>query len=306
MNPDSSYLALNWTQDDPENKIGLFKAGRFTTVNTGLVSVLAIVIAGLFFALQFFALKPLLVKAAWMEVFVAPLTRSQNLPVIVPIVYLFFWCLTYLFIKSRKITFQERALGLQTVPQQVDFFLYEATAQAVLRRLYESVDSPAHFILLNRINRALSSLQNIGGVSNVSSILDSQSDNDENQTESSYSRIHGFMWAIPVLGFIGTVLGLSKAIGNFGATLADSEDLNKIRASLTDVTGGLSTAFETTLIALVAALFIQFYLTRVQSRENKFLDDCNDYCHQHVISKLRFVSTQQAAYPPADNNPPQG
>ena len=69
---------------------------------------------------------------------------------------------------------------------------------------------------------------------------------------SSYILLNGLVWATPVLGFIGTVLGLSAAIGEFTQTLGvDSTDLAAIKLSLTGVTGGLATAFETTLVALV-------------------------------------------------------
>jgi len=306
MSDNNTYIALNWTKDDPENKIGLFRAGRFTTVSIGLASASAIVLAGLFFALGFLALKPLAAKVAWLGVVVDPIVRTQNLVVVIPIVYLFFWCISSLFIKGRKIKFQERALDLAAVPQQVDFFLHEATAQAVLQRLYQLVDSPRHFILLNRIDRALANLRNVGGVSDVSSILSSQSDNDENQVNSSYGRIQGFVWGIPVLGFIGTVIGLSKAIGKFADTVKGSGDLDKIKDSLTDVTAGLSTAFETTLIALVAALIIQLYLNRIQAQENKFLDDCNDYCHAQVIAKLRLVPQQDQPIAPQQQPGAQG
>ena len=106
---------------------------------------------------------------------------------------------------------------------------------------------------VNRVERALSNLRNVGGVSDVSSILKSQSENDEALIHSSYLKIQGFVWAIPVLGFIGTVMGLSKAIGNFAGTLqADTANIEAIKSNLTNVTGGLSVAFETTLIALVA------------------------------------------------------
>ena len=33
---------------------------------------------------------------------------------------------------------------------------------------------------------------------------------------------------------------------------------------------------------------IQLYLNHMQSKESEFLDDCNEYCHVHVISKLRL------------------
>ena len=97
------------------------------------------------------------------------------------------------------------------------------------------------------------------------------------------------VWAIPVLGFIGTVQGLSSAISTFTKTLASSGDLAAIKANLQGVTGGLATAFETTLVALVMALILQLFLNALQKRETDFLDECNDYCHQHVISKLRLT-----------------
>ena len=45
--------------------------------------------------------------------------------------------------------------------------------------------------------------------------LDGEAENDENQVSSSYTLLNGLVWAIPVLGFIGTVQGLSQAIGKF-------------------------------------------------------------------------------------------
>ena len=99
----------------------------------------------------------------------------------------------------------------------------------------------------------------------------------------------GFVWAIPVLGFIGTVLGLSVAIGSFSTTLKADGNMEAIRESLEGVTQGLATAFETTLVALVCALILQLLITYLQGRESEFLDDCNDYCHANVVAKLRLM-----------------
>jgi hypothetical protein len=103
------------------------------------------------------------------------------------------------------------------------------------------------------------------------------------------------VWAIPVLGFIGTVLGLSLAIGRFTQTLQAGGDLTLIRASLQGVTGGLATAFESTLVALTFTLILQLVITFQQKREMAFLDECNDYCHSHIVSKLRLTDRQQSA-----------
>jgi biopolymer transport protein ExbB/TolQ len=163
------------------------------------------------------------------------------------------------------------------------------TSEEVLRRIRESVDAPEKFILLNRIERALSNLRNLGNVGDVSTILKHQSENDEEHAAASYSLVNGFIWAIPVIGFIGTVLGLSQSMAAFGGTLRSASEISALKGSLTEVTGGLATAFETTLVALVAALVLQLALTILQNRENTFLDACNDYCHAHIASRLRLI-----------------
>jgi hypothetical protein len=112
---------------------------------------------------------------------------------------------------------------------------------------------------------------------------------------SSYTVLNGLVWAIPVLGFIGTVLGLSLAIGRFTMTIQAGGDLVLIRESLQGVTGGLATAFETTLIALTFTLILQLGITFQQKREMNFLDECNDYCHSHIVSKLRLADRRELA-----------
>jgi len=214
---------------------------------------------------------------------------ANNLVATVPATLFFFWWVVILALKIPKLRLQRRALELAAVPQHHDFVLNEATAKTVLERMRSLVDDTRHFILLNRIDRALSNLHNIGGVSDVSTILKSQADNDENQIAASYALINAMVWAIPVLGFVGTVLGLSMAMGKFDAT----GDTSHIQHSLPLVIAGLSTAFETTLVGLGFALLLHLFSDFIQQQETDFLDECNDYCHAHVVSKLRVRAKEE-------------
>jgi len=277
-------MIMAWTQQDIENRIG-FKGGHFTNANHSCAFLGAILLSGLVYLLAVFVLKSIPVTSPVAEIFLRP----GNQLTVIPATLLFTWGFAVLLIKNLKLKYQQKALNLEAVPNQPDFVLTEATAHSVLARIHALVDHPKHFILLNRIDRALSNLKNIGQVNDVSSILRAQAENDEDQVASSYALVNGFVWAIPVLGFIGTVQGLSMAIGNFGATLQSASDLSVIRSSLQGVTGGLATAFETTLVALVYALVLQLWITFLQKREMSFLDECNDYCHSHVVSKLRLI-----------------
>lgn len=276
---------LSWKKSDFENKC-FFSGKKYTGVNSILSCLL-----GLFFTFAFYgALYPLFKtgKFDMVNMFFhgGPENRS-----IIPyfIVFLSSWSFAILLIKNRKLALQRKALKLNVLPEDPNFVLAPNTAGQILTGMYEKVDDPKQFLVLNRIVRSISNLKNIGGISDVAGGLAAQGENDENYLESTYTLIKGFIWAIPVLGFIGTVLGLSEAVGGFGKVVSGGADMEKLKSSLSGVTGGLAIAFETTLIALVAALIIQLLLTMVKKSEEDFLDDCSDYCHLNIISKLRTI-----------------
>lgn len=205
-------------------------------------------------------------------------------------VFLSCWALAILLVKLQKLHVQRKALELNLLPDDNSFVLTCATAKTIMEKMHLSVANPKDFLLLDRIGRALLNLKNLGNVSAVAECLNTQAQNDEDYLSSSYTILKGFIWAIPVLGFIGTVLGLSEAIGGFGTVVSKGvSDPRELISALGNVTGGLSVAFETTLIALVMALVIQLLMTWVLNREELFLDECSDYCHRCLISKIKSV-----------------
>jgi hypothetical protein len=287
---------LAWSQSDIENRFG-FKGGRYTSVNHACAFLIGALLSGILYALMIFVFKNLPGVSSIATIYMRP----SNQFAVVPATVFFFSGIAVLFLKGRKIQFQQKALALSAVPSEPEFILTEASAATVLARIHSLVDHPRHFVLLNRLDRALSNFRNIGQVGDVSAILRAQAENDEDQVASSYTVVNGLVWAISVLGFIGTVLGLSLAIGRFTSTLQAAGDISLIRASLQGVTGGLATAFESTLVALTFTLILQLVITFQQKREMSFLDECNDYCHSHIVSKLRLVARQPQA-PSAPNS----
>lgn len=214
--------------------------------------------------------------------------KPQNLIVVIPACALFFWGLAMLLLKRLSLNKQRQALGLSIIPQDPDFILNAETAKHVLSRLEKSFDFPDQYLLLRRIRISISNLNNIGQVSDVSEILRAESDEDVARAENSFTLIDSFIWAVPVLGFIGTAIGLSLAIGDFGAVLAGANDLSSIKTSLGSVTSGLGTAFETTLVGLFLALFLQVLASIQEDDESRFLNDCSVYCQEAIVSRLRI------------------
>ena len=279
---------------DLERRIG-FSGGRFTGPKP-----LPAFLAGSILTVVFYAL------VMWIDPHVPlaqPVTRAflrqANLWTVVPLCLLFFSSVALLVGKILKLGVQKKAMGWAVVPASADFVLNENTAEAVLQRIQELVDQPDQFVILNRIERGLSNLHYLGQVSEVSSVLRGQAEDDEKTVASSFTLLQGLVWAMPVLGFVGTAQGLAFAMGRFRLVLGDQgTDLAAIKQSLQEVTLGLSTSFETTLVALVFALAIQVWITFRQRAELEFLDSCNDYCQRFVISKLRLAAgSARDSYP---------
>jgi biopolymer transport protein ExbB/TolQ len=306
---------LSWSTQDIEQKIG-FSGGRYTDTNAFFTFLVGLIMSTLFFLLLEFPIGDSGTPAEWnknnKEVVsiaqedgsIVQEEKAKSIPLHIAfadkfinrgiggylmgagITLLFFWAVTILLIKGRKVSFQRKILSLNLIPQDPNFFLNNATARDALLRIRGQVDDPKHFLLLNRIDVALSNLQNIGEISEVASLTNAQASIDEDQISASYSLINGFNWAIPVLGFIGTVLG--AAIGEFGVTIQLADDVDKLKNSLTDVTGGLATAFDTTLLGLVASIVVQMLMTFRKRQEFLLLDECNEYCQTYVLAKLKL------------------
>lgn len=275
-------VPLSWTRSDAEQRWGV-NGGRHTRVNNLLSGLIAAVLTVAFYA----ALIPFQ-GSRFADMF------TQRGLVQYFTVFFTAWSLTILFFKWRKLVLQRKALDHTIVPSNPDFVLSSATVDQVVGQIYSTVDDPKQFVLFNRITIALSNLRNLGRVSDVDEILRSQAEHDEASMETSYSLVQGFVWAIPVLGFIGTVVGLSSAISSFSGVLSQADQVDQLSTALRGVTVGLATAFETTLVALVAALTIQLILTFLKKSEEEFLDSCAEYCVRQVVGKLRIMPFEPA------------
>jgi len=210
------------------------------------------------------------------------------------VVFFSWWCLGILLAKWIKTSIQLRALrAVDIVPRRGDFILSPGTSGDVLRRIKAVAERPKDFLLFRRIDMALSNLGNIGEVRDVGAVLESQADSDGSSVDSSYTVIRSLIWTIPILGFIGTVVGLSQAIGSFTDVLTQTgSDAGSIKSKLGPVVGGLATAFETTLVALIAAVIIQLLSTWVYKREEALLDGITDFTTENVLSRLKLTDWQ--------------
>jgi biopolymer transport protein ExbB/TolQ len=140
--------------------------------------------------------------------------------------------------------------------------------------------------LAERLVRVLGQYAARGDVGEASAANDADADADAASVAASFSTVKVIVWAMPILGLIGTVVGLSGAVGAFSHAMSAADQLDSIKDSLRQVTTGLAVAFDATFVALVASILVMLPLTWLQKAEDKLINDVDDYCVTHVLTRL--------------------
>jgi biopolymer transport protein ExbB/TolQ len=200
--------------------------------------------------------------------------------------YLAFWSGVLLVEKYRELGRQTRVLELDLLPRAIAESVTPTTAASFLDFLQGLPAEYGRNFLVQRVGQALQHFRARSVVSETVDVLRHQAERDENVVESSYTMLRVFIWAIPILGFIGTVLGIGASVGGFSESVSEAANLEVMKDSIGVVTSGLGVAFDTTLLALVMSIFIMFPASSLQKAEEEYLDRVDQYCQRHLISRL--------------------
>jgi hypothetical protein len=196
------------------------------------------------------------------------------------------WALFLLAAKLRRLREESRVLDAEWIETPLPGRLRPCDAKTVLGHL-ASLPAPAgESFLVARLTRALRHFDARRRVVEVVEHLASESRADDLRVDASYGLVRVFVWAVPTLGFIGTVIGIGAAVGGFSDTLEAASSLESMKESIGAVTGGLGVAFDTTLLALVMSMLIMFPANAVQRLEETLLGRVDDYCTEHLVQRL--------------------
>jgi biopolymer transport protein ExbB/TolQ len=162
-------------------------------------------------------------------------------------------------------------------------------------------------ILVSRINKAIKQIRINKNPADVANILSTVAETDNAIMDSSYVLIKYMIWALPILGFIGTVIGMTEAIGSFDAVLksVNKEGFSALKENLGMVTGGLSVAFDTTFLALVLSAVVNLFANTLQKREEDFLSDVEEFTTDNIINKYTVLRDQISSVPGLPGSQPQ-
>jgi biopolymer transport protein ExbB/TolQ len=95
--------------------------------------------------------------------------------------------------------------------------------------------------------------------------------------EAENSMVRYLIWAIPSIGFIGTVRGIGQALSMADEALA---------GNITGMTESLGIAFNSTLVALLISIGLMFLLHQLQRLQDGLVFETQAYCESFLLSRI--------------------
>tara|TARA_Y100000766_G_scaffold274453_1_gene276457 strand:+ start:48 stop:863 length:816 start_codon:yes stop_codon:yes gene_type:complete len=132
-------------------------------------------------------------------------------------------------------------------------------------------------VIIQTLSSSLRSYITTSNIQNASETLVTATENIGMRLEADLSMIRYIVWAIPSIGFIGTVRGIGQALSQADVALA---------GDISAMTSSLGVAFNSTFVALLISILIMFLLHQIQRMNDKLVLDAHDYCNKYFISKV--------------------
>ena len=191
----------------------------------------------------------------------------------------FFYSLFELFDKRKYLQEQNRGFGLQLLPVKDQLVLSpEEVARIKLNAIQVELNGGGSFLVVDFIKKACTQYRNDGSISETLQVFNTQVDNSKSELESTLERVRYLLGAIISLGFIGTLIGLSTSIGK--AHLARTAE------GMPEITSQLNMAFDTTLVALLVGLVLNFFYHRYLEDLDTFYSRSKTYVIDNLISRI--------------------
>lgn len=223
--------------------------------------------------------------------FQTPMIRALFLVGWVPkaIVFLSSWSLVILIWKFFRVRAQQATILFDALPRELGQEITQGNVERFREHLLSLPPELSSNFLFNRVQRGIDHFRSGRGAQDISATLNSQAELDAMAVDSSYTMLRAFIWAVPILGFIGTVIGIGESVMGFSTSLDQAQNIDVIRNSLGGVTSGLSSAFNTTLIALAASIILMLPAHWLQKLEDDLLNSVSDYTNEELLGRLEEV-----------------
>jgi hypothetical protein len=133
-----------------------------------------------------------------------------------------------------------------------------------------------------RLRAAIQYIQRRGTADNLDDQLKYLADIDAGRSHANFAMFRVIVWAIPIMGFLGTVIGITMALNGI--------DKNALDTSMQHVLTGLGLKFDTTALALAMSMVLMFVHFFVDRMENALLEKVDSRVEEDLAGRFPQLS----------------
>ena len=191
---------------------------------------------------------------------------------------LMFWALAIMGYKAREILRERKLLEEDLVPIAEGMRILPEDTREFARQVQALPEDHQRMLLPRALMNALRRFNSTRNIQDVSSSTNMVFESEADRLESELSMIRYISWAIPSIGFIGTVRGIGEALAQ-----ADKA----VQGDIAGVTQSLGVAFNSTFIALLISIFLMFLVYQLQLLQERLVFDSQNYLDDKLIRHMK-------------------
>ena len=188
------------------------------------------------------------------------------------------WAVGLSAMKFANVRRQRRPLTAATIGVPPGIRVLPEDVREWQRQLENLPAEERDLILPRTMERALRRFGETHDVQDASTTVHDFCESEMGRLDSELAPVRFSVWAIPAIGFVGTVRGIGHALR--GAQLAVEGDTSA-------VTGGLGISFNSTFVALTLSIIVMYILHEVQLAQERLILDSEQYVDDHLIQHLQ-------------------
>ena len=191
---------------------------------------------------------------------------------------LMLWAIAIIGYKWWQSSRERDLLGRSLMPLSEGMRILPEDTREFARPLESLPGGEAESLLPRVLRTGLHRFRATRSIQGASEIVHSLCESEAERLESELSMVRYIAWAIPSIGFIGTVRGIGDALG---------QAHRAVQGDIAGVTQSLGVAFNSTFIALLISIVLMFALHQLQLVQERLVFEAEEYAERHLISHLQ-------------------
>ena len=220
-------------------------------------------------------------------------------PIAVATTIMFFVALAALILRGVNLLNQQLILSTLKLPERNVQWKQGAREQAC--ELLTHAESWSQRITSSypglRLIGLLEIIRNTGSISTLGDEMKYASERDADRQYEGASLVRIIIWATPMLGFLGTVMGITQALGDLAGQQI-GEDLN---GAMQGLFSGLYVAFDTTAVALTLSIVLMFCQFMADQLETELLEGVDQLVENELRGRFGGSEPTDSAALPTDS-----